>query len=332
MPFEQPPVVRFLDTDILPLSAPADHPKVIKSGVTSRSSQHPKSPEVDGPDGVVSLLRALGQPELLERLLDTEGTLRFSFRIKPSGSKMNNEPEQDFYIVREGVEVEIGFVAGDSTDEKNPKLGVKYIIDDRPSSSPYKTGPWLPQTSIYDKRGMWGGSAEDARAQASTLARDIWQNFRPVQPEVRTDDDSEDLTFARAVIHVDWPGIDRARYDLWMKAFAERVQKEKESRLEYERLKAKIGIDAILASGFEDYRKTFYRCRAQCGVKTAELQCGKCHFARRWFVSSSGKNELTRIIGYCSSACQLQDWKYHKPYCGKEDPLILTEKFEDLLK
>ncbi|KAF9046022.1 hypothetical protein BDZ89DRAFT_979399 [Hymenopellis radicata] len=58
----------------------------------------------------------------------------------------------------------------------------------------------------------------------------------------------------------------------------------------------------------EDVMQRYYNmrkwCRAQCGEKNAPFQCSKCKSAR-----------------YCSAACQNEDWKYHKTYCGTETPI-----------
>ncbi|KAJ7740254.1 hypothetical protein DFH07DRAFT_839370 [Mycena maculata] len=263
----QPPAVRFQDTAILPLSSPVDHPKVIESEVDC--NQHPKSPPVTGPDGVATLLHRLGQPGFLERLLDSEGTATFDFRMKP-----NSDKESDFYIRRNGNEVEIGLVAADSRDETKPTLGVRYDIGPRSRSLPYRTGPWHPQSSS-SIGSAWGGTATVARQRGSDLARNLWQNFHLQNKKVGTS--------GRAVVCIDWADMDasdRTKYDAWMAEFLEGVEKgNQESKIEYEKLKAEIGVDAILAGGFEDYKKTFLRCRAECGVEVATMRCSKCHFA-----------------------------------------------------
>ncbi|KAJ7617447.1 hypothetical protein DFH06DRAFT_101457 [Mycena polygramma] len=273
----QPPVIRFQDTDLLPLNSPADHPKVIKSGVaSSHSSQHPNSQSLTGPDGIVTLLYHLSQPEVLERLLDTEGTATFAFRMKPSSDK-----EGDIYVKRKGLEVEIGLVATERRDERKPKLGIRYTIGARLPSSPYRTGPWLPQASFDPALALgsaWDANPALARTRGAVLARAVWHNFH-------LQHNSDGKTSGRAIERVEWADMapsDREKYDKWIADFKQRVEEgnEKHSK-EYQKLKAEIGIDAILASGFDDFKKTFSRCRAECGVTVATMQCGKCHFALR---------------------------------------------------
>ncbi|KAJ7701150.1 hypothetical protein B0H17DRAFT_1195436 [Mycena rosella] len=265
----------------------AVYPKTIKSGVDS--DQHPKSPRVTGSDGVVTRLHQLGEPELLERLLDVKGTTVFAFRMKA-----NSEKEGDVYITRKGRVVEMGLVATDSSDEAKPTSGMRYTIGE---SAPASFG--------------WGGTAAVARKRGTALALALWRNFHLKGKKVGT---------RRAIVRIEWAGMTsskQTKYDTWMAEFLERVEQEnKEYKIEYERLKAEIGINAILASGFEDFKKSSLRCRAECGVEVATLRCSRCHFAK-----------------YCSQVCQVDNWKYHKQYCGKEDTWAFgDEKFEDLLK
>ncbi|KAF7364802.1 Ankyrin repeat and mynd domain containing 2 [Mycena venus] len=286
----QPPAVRFLNTDILPLSSPRRPPE----------------------DGVATLLHRLGQPQVLERLLDTETTATFALRMKALSS--SSGAEEDLYVRREGMDFEMGLVAPESSDETKPKLGVRYTVGERAPSSVYKTGPWIPHSSFDPAVGIaWGGTPAKARAQGAALARKIWEMFY-------LQNNNTDATLGRAIVCVEWAGMtsdDREKYEKWIAEIKQRDEKDiKEKKIEYEKLKAQIGVDGILADSFEDFKKTLLRCRAECGVAVATMQCGKCHFAK-----------------YCSAACQLDDWKYHKQYCGKEDTWDFSnEKFEDLLK
>ncbi|KAK7048734.1 ankyrin repeat and mynd domain-containing 2 [Favolaschia claudopus] len=301
----QLPAVRFHDTDILPLSAPPDHPRIIKSGVGS--TQHPKSPRVAGSDMVFTLLYQLEQPELLERLLDTDGTATFFFRMMAYV-----DSGEDLYVKRDAMEVEIGFLSRGSKDESKPNKGVRYTIGKRDTSSVYKTGPW-DLRSAFDSNGGGGTTKAYILAQDSDLAHRIWNNFHLHQLE-------GPRTRGQNTVRIEWAGMSsaaREKYDRWIAGCRDKVEREKtQSATEYQKLKAEKGINGILADGFEDYKKTALKCRAECGVAVATMRCGKCHFAR-----------------YCSAACQRDDWKYHKSYCGKEDTWDWTqEKFEDLLK
>ncbi|KAJ7143610.1 hypothetical protein C8R43DRAFT_1130679 [Mycena crocata] len=200
--------------------------KVIKSGIDSK--QHPKSPQVTGPDGIATLLHRLGQPEVFEKLLDVEGTASFAFRMKP-----NDENESDLYIKREGSEVEIGLVPASSSDEAEPSPGIRYAIGDRAASSLYKTGLWLPQSSS-DKVSGWGGIPALAGERGTALARKIWQTFHLM-------DCKKVGTSGRALVRVEWSNMtssDRTKYDSWMVEFNEGVKRSnKEHKIEYEKLK-----------------------------------------------------------------------------------------------
>ncbi|KIM45732.1 hypothetical protein M413DRAFT_24864 [Hebeloma cylindrosporum] len=97
-------VIRFLDTDLLPVSSPEDYPKIIKSGI-DEECQHDKSPNITGPDGIATLLHRVGRPQLLERLLDVAGTQEYDPRVC-TGEKYLS----DVYVTRRGLRVEIGFI------------------------------------------------------------------------------------------------------------------------------------------------------------------------------------------------------------------------------
>jgi len=93
-----------------------DYPKIIKY-------QHHKSPQITGPFGVVTLLHRIGRPQLLERLLDVDGTQEYNFRVHA------NEPFQDVYVIRQGLNVEIGFLDSDGTLAQHD---VRYVISPPP--------------------------------------------------------------------------------------------------------------------------------------------------------------------------------------------------------
>ena len=93
--------IRFLDTELLPASSPEDYPKIIKSGI-DEEGQHPKSPKITGPCGIATLLHRIGRPQLLDRLLDVEGTAEYDLRVR-TGEKYI----QDVYVQRRGKHVEV---------------------------------------------------------------------------------------------------------------------------------------------------------------------------------------------------------------------------------
>ncbi len=93
--------MRFEDTELLPASSPEDYPKIIKSGI-DEEGQHHLSPEIAGPSGIATLLYRLGRPELLERLLDVEGTHDFDFSMH-----IESKYFQDSYVRRRGRRVEV---------------------------------------------------------------------------------------------------------------------------------------------------------------------------------------------------------------------------------
>lgn len=63
---------------------------------------HPKSPQVSGPDGAVTLMYKMGREKWLQRFLDVEGTRSFMLVMK-------EEPWQDLYIQRDGRAIEVCF-------------------------------------------------------------------------------------------------------------------------------------------------------------------------------------------------------------------------------
>lgn len=73
----------------------------LKSGI-DEEGQHHKSPEITGPSGLATLLHRIGRKELLERLLDTDGTQDYNLRVI-TGQKGFS----DLYVKRRGVHVEV---------------------------------------------------------------------------------------------------------------------------------------------------------------------------------------------------------------------------------
>jgi hypothetical protein len=88
-------------TELLPASSPEDYPKIIKSGI-DEEGQHPKSPAITGPCGIATLLHRIGRLQLLERLLDVEGTKEFDLRVRTG-----EEYLLDVYVQRRGNNVEV---------------------------------------------------------------------------------------------------------------------------------------------------------------------------------------------------------------------------------
>jgi len=273
-------VIRFLDTELLPASSPEDYPKIIKSGI-DEEGQHPKSPAITGPCGIATLLHRVGRPQLLERLLDIDGTKEFDLRTITGSTFF-----QDVYVQRRGNKVEIGFI---SSDGEWAHHGVRYLI--LPTTPPYRVGAWSP-VSTSDLGSAWGGSQIWVRGQGAAVAKAIWfhQHFNNE-------------------LEVSWSGIsDSEKEELgsWLEERAERLRQEKSiQEIEYKKREALHGDKHFLVEqkmGMDLYRKSLLACRAGCGEENPKLTCSKCKKAR-----------------YCNAACQKEDWKYHKTLCGVTD-------------
>jgi len=91
----------------------------------------------------------------------------------------------------------------------------------------------------------------------------------------------------------------------WLKERAEQLaERRRIGEEEYEERKAKYGEEYHRKMGMEAYYRSRMACRADCGEQNPKLYCSKCKIAR-----------------YCDAACQAEDWKYHKTYCGEEKPI-----------
>ncbi|KZW03679.1 hypothetical protein EXIGLDRAFT_696024 [Exidia glandulosa HHB12029] len=158
-------IVRFIDTTLLPASAPEDFPKIIHSGI-DEEGQDKKSPAITGPDGAVTLLHQLGRPELIERFLDIEGTMAFMLTTHASGGFHNA------YIKRMGAYLEIGLL--DSQGELDPCVVFKIEAPDAAYPWPGKTGRWVPEIA-YARFMMHGVEKEDiVRFQGGIFTKAIW--------------------------------------------------------------------------------------------------------------------------------------------------------------
>ncbi|KAK7038768.1 hypothetical protein VNI00_010653 [Paramarasmius palmivorus] len=285
-------VIRFLDTEILPASAPEDFPKVIKSGI-DEEGQHYKSPAITGPDGIATLLHRIGYQKALERLLDTEGTENFDLRVR------NGEDAwlKDVYVQRRGTNVEIGFI-----NRKTGCLahhGVRYII--KPDLT-RRAGRWVPQ-STSDAGSPWGGAEKWVRIQGGGVTKAIWYN----------------KLWDVAPIDISWSGMSQSDKDELATFMQERqaklAEKEAQERAKDKEEKTRIRdhgsfaehrLDVVLM--MQRYHKKQMSCRADCGEENPKMRCAKCKFTR-----------------YCSRECQMGDWQYHKSYCGTEEPV--SEQF-----
>ncbi|KIM35352.1 hypothetical protein M413DRAFT_449809 [Hebeloma cylindrosporum] len=277
-------VVRFLDTDLLPASSPEDYPKIIKSGI-DEEGQHPKSPKITGPSGIATFLYRTGRPQLLERLLDVAGTEEYNLRIR-TGEKYLS----DIYVTRRGLEVEMGFI---NSEGQWAQHGVRYLISPEPEGSPYRVGRWIP-LSTSDLGSDWGGTEVWVRGQGAEIAKAIWFHNH----------------FDRD-IEVSWSGMtEDEKQDLavWLKERSERhAARSKIEGDEYDEREVKYGARHHRVEenmGMQVYYKSRMACRADCGEQNPKFSCSKCKIAR-----------------YCSPACQSEDWKYHKTYCGTEEPI-----------
>ncbi|KAK0501356.1 hypothetical protein EDD18DRAFT_1278824 [Armillaria luteobubalina] len=214
-------VVRFEDTELIPASSPEDYPKIIKSGIED-TGQHPLSPAITGPSGIATVLYRIGRPELLERLLDVEGTHSFDFSMH-----FDSEIFLDSYVHRRGRMVEIGFM-NENGEEANQ--GVRYLIED--SVPPYKIGAWKP-VSTSDMGSPWGGSEFWVRGHGEAVAKGLWYNEH-------WNGDSISVLRWSGMTEEQKGSLDRFRYD-----FAEKsARRRKEQKAEDDRkLEALAGTE-----------------------------------------------------------------------------------------
>lgn len=164
-------VVRFLDTQLLPASAPSDYPKVIKSGV-DEEGQHPKSPTIEAQCGLATLLYRMNRMDILEKLLDAKAVEEFEMRMYTDEKYL-----QEIYLRRTGYNIEEGFIGSDGEEARH---GVRFRIVEEPEGSPLRFGKWLP-LSTSDLGADWGGTDSWVHAQAASIAKAIilhkyWRN------------------------------------------------------------------------------------------------------------------------------------------------------------
>ncbi|ESK87460.1 hypothetical protein Moror_11608 [Moniliophthora roreri MCA 2997] len=279
-------VVRFLDYPRLPATAPEDYPKIIKSGI-SEDGQHPKSPSITGPDGIVTLLYRIGKPEIIDRLLDFEKTKEFTLRVHTD----EKDWYKDVYVKRNRADVEIGFINLDGIWAAH---GVRYRIEKEPDSL-YYYGKWTPiSTADLSLGHHWGGCQNWIRKQGGDITKAIMLH-RHYNRRV-------DIRWS-GLSHEDWEVI---QIDL----LARRIEYNQEAEKQHEEYKAKKAQylandrEADIWMDFAEIYRQRLACRADCDEKKPRLQYTKCKFTR-----------------YCSAECQKDDWKYHKTYCGKEEPI-----------
>ncbi|KDR66398.1 hypothetical protein GALMADRAFT_162140 [Galerina marginata CBS 339.88] len=173
---------------------------------------------------------------------------------------------------------------------------MRFRIETRPLDSPFQTieGSWTP-LSTSDLGSVWNGSEHWVRCQGAEFTKAIWFHNH----------------FDRPDLSVSWSGMSAAEnlaLSTWMKERREAID-ERESKVtaEYEERKTQFG-DKFHPEEDRLARLTSYKrrtaCRADCGVENPTFTCSKCKMTR-----------------YCSLACQSDDWKYHKTYCGTEPPI-----------
>uniref|UniRef100_A0A0W0FXQ0 Uncharacterized protein n=1 Tax=Moniliophthora roreri TaxID=221103 RepID=A0A0W0FXQ0_MONRR len=249
-------VIRFLDTEILPASAPEGFPKVIKSGI-NEEGQHPKSPPITGPDGIATLLYRVGYPEALEKLLDTENTKQFDLRVH-TGIKWL----QDVYVQRRGNHIEIGFI--DTTTGELAHHGVRYIIQRDPAQ---RVGKWVPH-STSDLGSPWGGTQIWVRGQGAAVTKSIWYN----------------KLYEAETIDISWSGMTASDKDKLASFMEGRRIRLAETRARasamYEERKAQIDDQFDGDQIKQAYHRHQMSCRADCGEMNPKLQCSKCKFTQ----------------------------------------------------
>ncbi|KAE9395061.1 hypothetical protein BT96DRAFT_885944 [Gymnopus androsaceus JB14] len=164
--------------------------------------------------------------------------------------------------------------------EEEAQHGVRYLIV---PDADGQHSQWIPQ-STSDLGSPWGGSREWVVAQGAAVTKAIWWHEIWNWP-----------------MDVSWSGMtgeEKAECKQWNDSREEERRVESESEPKSMR-ESPEEIERQYSRYYSEMRK---RCRAECGEKNAKLACSKCKSTR-----------------YCSTACQAEDWKYHKTYCGTKE-------------
>ncbi|KAF9490419.1 hypothetical protein BDN71DRAFT_1454278 [Pleurotus eryngii] len=247
-------VVRFIDTELLPASAPNDYPKVIKSGV-DEEGQHRKSPPIEAQCGLATLLYRMDRMDILEKMLDTKAVEAFDMRIHTGLRYL-----QDIYVRRRGCDVETGFIGSEGEEAWH---GVRFLIVEEAEGSPYRFGKWIP-LSTSDLGSAWGGIDEWIRAQAASIAKSIVYH--------RHERHTISVSFS------DMPPSFEDDLKKWneehKKKWDEIIRVEREEDRE---ARATLGDHEVFKRWLQHYQ---LRCRGGCGVEEATLRCSKCQVIR----------------------------------------------------
>ncbi|KAF7437461.1 hypothetical protein PC9H_004301 [Pleurotus ostreatus] len=240
-------VVRFLDTELLPASAPNNYPKVIKSGV-DEEGQHPESPPIEAQCGLATLLYRMDRMDILEKMLDTKAVQDFDMRVHTGSSLI-----QDIYT---------GFIGPNGEEAWH---GVRFLIIEEPEESPYRFGKWIP-LSMSDLGSAWGGSDFWIRAHGESIAKSIVFHMHEENP-----------------ISVSFSGMPSSFEDDLKKWNEERKRKHDEKIKKWKELQEDGDVRETL-SDREEFRRWLkryqLRCRGGCGVVEGTLRCSKCQVIR----------------------------------------------------
>ncbi|KIM35508.1 hypothetical protein M413DRAFT_14514 [Hebeloma cylindrosporum] len=222
-----------------------DYPKVIKSGI-DEEGQHPKSPNVTGPNGIATLLHRISGPELLERLLDVSMANEYNLRVRTGEEFLS-----DLYVKRRGgLNSQIGFI---DDRGKWAQPGVRYRISPEPKESPFRIGKWVPLSTSIMGSG-WGGTDMWIREQGAAVAKAIcdleWNVSKREAGSRRMVEETSRETCS-----------------------AEEVEKE-----EYSVRKAKYGANHFRVEekmAMQAYHKWRMACRAGCACQSEDLMSNR---------------------------------------------------------
>ncbi|KAF4584652.1 hypothetical protein EYR40_004638 [Pleurotus pulmonarius] len=250
-------VVRFLDTELLPASAPDDYPKVIKSGV-DEEGQHPKSPPIEAQCGLATLLYRMDRMDILEKMLDTKAVEEFEMCVYTEEKSL-----QDIYVRRIGCNVEAGFISFAGEEARH---GVRFRIVEEPEGSLLRFGKWLP-LSTSDLGSGWGGTDSWVRAQAASIAKAIiLHKYHRNKLSVSFSDMLPSFKLDLA----EWNESHKKEMDA-----VNRAESQRERDIEAE---VGGGKGAMIMRLLRDHQ---LRCRGGCGVEKATLRCSKCRVVPR---------------------------------------------------
>ena len=177
--------------------------------------------------------------------------------------------------------------------------GVRFIIVED-ENSPYRFGKWIP-LSTSDNGSAWGGSPEWVRAQSAAIAKAIWWHRH--------------WDYRLSISYTGITDTEKDDFERFMRGRLAQLEEEEAREEEiHQRELAEFSGDSDKAERewvTRKYNESLMRCKADWGEMSPTLQCTKCKFTRRLPLDWPHCTEVDVVPGYCSVACQKEDWKVY---------------------